>query len=78
MTDFAIPTDQVSARRFLASLANAGLMYHPEDNAADCLGHLSLANSDIAAIQTAMDTCFELLDDPCAVALEELDRIRRD
>lgn len=67
---FTTPTDAATAAAFIRELHSAGLLYHPEDDAADCLAHHNLPADTLATIQRNMDATFALLDDPCEVALD--------
>jgi hypothetical protein len=55
---------------FLTYLHQQGLMYHPEDNAYDCLwGDYNLDYETLGDINDGMTACFTHLSDPCEVAL---------
>jgi hypothetical protein len=62
-------TDAASACRFLESLHAEGLLWHPEEDAADCLRSSGLGSADLAAVDAAMAATFDFLPDPCDVAL---------
>lgn len=66
---FTTPKDAVTAGTFLTELADANLMYHPEDCAADCLDQTGTSADQIRHIQANMELCFEYLEDPCKEAL---------
>ncbi|WP_321336533.1 hypothetical protein [Breoghania sp.] len=66
---FAKPTDAKTARQFLQELHDAGLLYHPEERAADCLSFHKLSTDRLAEIERNMRATFDYLD-PCAVAVE--------
>jgi hypothetical protein len=74
--EFTTPVDAETAEKFLAELADAELMYHPEDEAADCLSGQNIREEVIERIQINMNLSFQFLDDPCEIALRELDRVR--
>lgn len=61
-----------SARAFFVALHDHGLLFHPEDSAADCLSHHGLAGWAIDQIERNRVRCFTYLPDPCEVALEIL------
>jgi hypothetical protein len=71
MTTTSIITvnDAASACRFLESLHAEGLLYHPEEDAADCLRHHDLGTMAINHIRANMAACFAYLPDPCETAL---------
>lgn len=69
MTAFTFPVDAESARQFLRELHARGLLYHPEDPAADCLGHHALSAEELAGIEARMRATFDHLEDPCEDAL---------
>jgi hypothetical protein len=62
--------DADSAVAFLAGLAAAGLLYHPEESAFDCLAHHGLPSCVLQNIQDGMRATFLHLSDPCATALQ--------
>lgn len=62
-------TSDYTAKAFLVALHHAGLMYHPEDRASDCLSYHHLPSADLATIQSNMSATFRFLDDPCEMAL---------
>ena len=53
---------------FLNYLYQQGLMYHPEDNAYDCLWACNLDDETLGDINDGMTACFTHLSDPCEVA----------
>lgn len=67
---FTVPTDAATAKTFLAELADAGLMFHPEDGAHDCLHECGLTPETVDEIDRCMRATFDHLADPCETALE--------
>jgi len=61
--------DTDTARAFLAALHAEGMLFHPEEDAFDCLGHHNLPTSDLLRINANMTECFKHLADPCEDAL---------
>lgn len=59
-----------TAEAFLISLHTCGLLYHPEDDASDCLHHHNLGTMEINQICANMAACFVYLPDPCETALK--------
>lgn len=59
-----------TAKAFLAALHDAGLLFHPDDNAFDCLRHHNLPQCNLLTINCNMAACFRYLPDPCATALD--------
>lgn len=58
-----------SAEVFLTVLHERGLLFHPEDDAEDCLQYHELAPVAMSAIKAGMAACWEHLPDPCETAL---------
>ena len=71
---FSAPADRETAILFLTELADAGLLFHPEEAAADCLAHHGLTDDTLAEIDRHMSATFIHLADPCEVALELINR----
>jgi hypothetical protein len=67
--DFAPVIDADTARAFLTALDAAGLLYHPEDRADDCLSCYGLSVHDLRAIEGAMRSTHLHLPDPCDFCL---------
>lgn len=67
-------TDRESAIAFLESLADCGLLFHPDDSAADCLQHHRLAAWSLEQIQRNMNRARAILPDICETALAILNR----
>lgn len=63
MSDLPTPTDEASARAFLAALHSRGWLYHPDDEAADCLRWHGLDAGTLARIEAGMASCRHLLPD---------------
>lgn len=61
-----------SAMAFYAALHEFGMLFHPEDPAADCLQHHGLAHWAIAQIERNRIASFKYLKDPCEIALQLL------
>ena len=59
-----------TASAFLAALHTAGLLFHPEESAFDCLAHHGLPTCDLLTINCNMAATFHYLPDPCAIALD--------
>ena len=72
--DFQTVDSAESARAFMSELSRAGLLYHPEDSAHDCLSAHALDASTLDTIESRMRACFDYLDDPCAYGVELLRR----
>lgn len=64
--------DARSAKAFLTVLHERGLLFHPEDDADDCLRQHDLAPVQMAAIKAGMAASWEHLPDPCETALRIL------
>ncbi|KZL24245.1 hypothetical protein [Pseudovibrio sp. Ad37] len=72
MQSFVTPTCVATSKQFIFELGAAGLLYHPEDRADDCLRDHNLDAETLASIQEKMDAASSHLSDSCAVALEVL------
>lgn len=59
-----------TAKAFLRSLHDSGLLYHPEESAKDCLNWHELPDSTLTCIEQNMKACFKYLADPCEIAVE--------
>ena len=62
--------DAATARAFLEAMHAAGLLYHPEDSAYDCLRHHDLGTMALNTINANMAATQVYLPDACATALE--------
>lgn len=71
------PRDPAAARAFLDRLHSAGLLYHPDDLAADCLAHHRLAPRALRRIEAGMEACRAILPDPSHIALEVMGEAAR-
>lgn len=58
-----------TAKGFLRALHKAGLLYHCEESARDCLDWHNLPESTLQGIEDNMHACFQYLPDPCQTAL---------
>jgi len=67
--DLPLVDSPEGAVAFLTYLHKQGLMYHPEDNAHDCLWACNLSDETLCDINDEMAACFTHLSDPCEVAL---------
>ena len=74
MHKMTIPTSASTARTFLAELADAGMLFHPEEDASDCLASHNLPADKLAEIGRCMAATFDYLDDPCEDALALINR----
>lgn len=54
------------ARAFMQALVDNGHIWHPEERAINCGIEPELAK----LLQARMDECWQVLDDPCAIALD--------
>lgn len=63
-------TDSASAMRFLASLAQHGLAYHPDESAKDSLWAHRLDLATLATIDSNMQACHQYLLDPSETLLD--------
>jgi hypothetical protein len=70
---FSPVTDAETAIAFLSALLDAGMLYHPDDSAADCLGDRGIAPEALDLIQTAMQAAHDHLADPSETALHLID-----
>ena len=69
--DYMAPvTSSDTATAFLRALNGAGLMYHPEESAYECLEHHKLGSMALNRINFNMAQCFAFLPDPCETALD--------
>lgn len=59
-------TDYTTARAFLEALHAAGMLYHPEESAAECLRLHRLDADTLETISANMAATFDHLTDPCA------------
>lgn len=69
MTYLEPVTDYTSARAFLEALHAAGLLYHPEERAHECLRLHNLPADALDTISANMAATFDHLIDPCARCL---------
>lgn len=63
------PVNCETAIQFMRELQDNGLAYHPEDSAVDCLSHHGLSAEVLQQIDANTKACFDVLPDPCAVAV---------
>ncbi len=61
-----------TAKAFLAALHDAGLLFHPDESAFDCLLHHDLPKCNLMTINCNMAACFQYLPDPCETSLHLL------
>jgi len=62
-------TDEATSRNFLNALFTAGLAYHPDDSAADCLSDKGLSVRYLRTIQRNVTATFAFVD-PSAIILD--------
>jgi len=64
---YTTPTDAETSRQFLAELHRNGMLWHPEETAAECL--LDVTAGEAADLDSKMAATFQFLTDPCVDAL---------
>ena len=65
--------DKASAKAFIFGLAQAGMLFHFDDGAHDCLRSHDLPETVLDGIQRQVNKLWEVLEDPFLYALEALD-----
>lgn len=62
--------DKESAKAFIFGLAQAGMLFHFDDGAHDCLRSHDLPETALDGIQRQVNKLWEVLDDPFQYAIE--------
>ena len=62
--------DKASAKAFIFGLAQAGMLFHFDDGAHDCLRSHDLPETVLDGIQSQVNKLWEVLDDPFQYAIE--------
>lgn len=67
---------EAAVRRFFAALLDAGISFHCEETLSEIVdmrtGEAVFAEHEAIALDTAMDRCYDLVPDPCAIGCEML------
>jgi hypothetical protein len=67
-------TSEDEGRKFIFAMAKAGLIYHFDDDAADCLREYNLPKSYLDNIQLNVNKLFDVCEDPFEQAIEARDQ----
>lgn len=73
-TDKQTITTEAEAREYIYQLHADGLLYHFDDDAADCLGHHGLTAEQLEAIEHNVAQLFDVCPDPFIYALEAVNQ----